>query len=190
MIELLVAMQEVRRILVAEAVALAAERHTPEDIEAMQKVAAEQETNLPDVLAFARGDLAFQRVIVRAARNVGFELILNSFSRFPEEQPDLITELYDRKEESLPFYQALIELVRAGDAAAARNTLRTIFAAMDEEWLTRRGLRARIDRNRARAREQGNVAAPSDRTDKAARVKTAGAKPISTKKRPRNPKAR
>jgi GntR family transcriptional regulator, transcriptional repressor for pyruvate dehydrogenase complex len=188
-IELLVAMQEVRRILVAEAVALAAERHTQEDIDVMQRIAAEQEQNLPDTLAFARGDLAFQRAIVRAARNVGFELILNSFARFPEEQPDLITELYDRKEESLPFYQALIDLVRSGEADAARNTLRSAFAAMDEEWLTRRGLRARVEKGRARA--SANVAA-SDRTEKTTRTKTSagGAKAAPTKKRPRNGKAR
>jgi GntR family transcriptional regulator, transcriptional repressor for pyruvate dehydrogenase complex len=137
--ELLASLLEIRRVLVSEAVALAAERHTEDDLAAMKQIALEQVGKLDDPLAFARGDLALQRVIVRAARNVGFELILNSFTRFPDEHPDLVAELYDRREQSIPFYEVLLELVRAGDASAARTALRTAFDAMDEEWLTRHG---------------------------------------------------
>jgi GntR family transcriptional repressor for pyruvate dehydrogenase complex len=137
--DLLTSLLEVRRVLVSEAVALAAERHTEEDLVAIKELAAEQAKNLADPFAFARGELAIQRVIVRAARNVGFELILNTFARFPEEQPQLLAELYDRREESLPFYDVLIELIRAGDGEAARNALRTAFNAMDQDWLSRHG---------------------------------------------------
>jgi DNA-binding FadR family transcriptional regulator len=137
--ELLGSLMEVRRVLVSESVALAAERHTEEDISAMRAIVAEQRDKLGDPLAFARGDLALQRVIVRAARNVGFELILNSFTRFPDEQPELVAELYDQRELAIPFYDVLVELVRAGDGAAARQALRTAFDAMDAEWLARRG---------------------------------------------------
>jgi GntR family transcriptional repressor for pyruvate dehydrogenase complex len=144
-IELLTSLLEIRRVLVSEAVALAAERRTEEDIEAMKTIVAEQRRNVSDPLAFARGDLALQRVIVRAARNVGFELILNSFTRFPEEQPELVAELYDRREESLPFYDVLVELVRAGDGEAARQALRTAFNTMDQAWLSRHGQKSRGD---------------------------------------------
>ncbi len=140
-VELLTAMLEVRRVLATEAVALAAERHTEEDLAAMRVIAGEQATRLHDVIAYARGDLAFQRVVVRAAGNVGFELLLNSFARFPEEQPALVTMLYDKREESVGFYGALIGLVQAGDPEGARTALRAAFAAMDEEWLARHGHR-------------------------------------------------
>lgn len=138
-VELLLSLLEVRRILVAEAVALAALRHTAEDIAAMQRIAAEQTTRLGDPLAFARGDILFQRAVLRAAKNVGFELILNSFARFPDEHPELIETLYDKREDSLPFYGAVIELVKGGDGDAARETLRSAFNMMDEEWLARHG---------------------------------------------------
>src|SRR5262249_56447372 len=128
-----------------EAVARAAERHTEEDIAAMKQIAAEQRNNLADPLAFARGDLALQRVIVRAARNVGLELILNSFTRFPDEQPELVAELYDRREESLPFYDVLADIVRAGDGEAARHALRTLFDRMDSEWLPHPGAKGPVD---------------------------------------------
>lgn len=138
-VELLTSLLEVRRIIVAESVALAAARHDEEDILAMQKIATEQEGLLGDAIAFARGDLAFQRAVLKAARNVGFELILNSLARFPDEHPALVARLYDRRELSLPFYAAVIDLVRRGDGDGARETLRNAFLSMDVEWLARHG---------------------------------------------------
>jgi len=140
-LELLTSMLEVRRVLATEAVALAAVRHTDDDIAAMREIAAAQGTRLHDAQAYARGDLEFQRAVVRAARNVGFELILNSFARFPEEQPALVATLYDKREDSVGFYGALIGLVQAGDPEGARTALRDVFTAMDEEWLGRHGHR-------------------------------------------------
>ncbi len=156
-IDLLTSLLEVRRVLVSEAVALAAERHTEADLVAMRELAAQQVKHLSDPLAFARGDLAIQRVIVRAARNVGFELVLNSFARFPEEQPQLLAELYDRREETLPFYEVLVELVRAGDGGAARHALRGAFDAMDQEWLARHGHKGSVKRD-AKPRASGKIA--------------------------------
>lgn len=144
-IELLTSMLEIRRILAAEAVALAAVRHTEADLQALRAIAAEQQHRLHDPVAFARGDFAFQRALVRAARNVGFELILNSFGRFPEEQPSLVASLYDRREESLGFYGALVELVKSGDGRSARTAVQMAFAAMDDDWLKRHGHRAHVD---------------------------------------------
>lgn len=147
-LELLTAMLEVRSVLATEAVALAALRHSKEDIALMRQIASEQVTRLSDAQAFARGDLAFQRAMVRAARNVGLELILNSFARFPEEQPLLVAALYDRREESVALYDALIALVQAGDPENARSVLRTTFAAIDDDWLARHGHRKAEARGR------------------------------------------
>lgn len=140
-LDLLTSMLEVRRVLATEAVALAAQRHTHEDIVAMHDLAAAQATRLHDAQAYARGDFAFQRAVVRAARNIGLELVLNSFARYPDEQPELVAMLYDKREESVGFYAAIIGLVQAGDPDGARNALRAAFNAMDEEWLGRHGHR-------------------------------------------------
>jgi GntR family transcriptional repressor for pyruvate dehydrogenase complex len=182
--ELLASLLEIRRVLVSEAVALAAERHTEADIAEIKTIAAQQQHNLGDPLAFARGDLALQRVIVRAARNVGFELILNSFTRFPEEQPELVAELYDRREEELPLYDILVELVRTRDGEGARRALRTAFDAMDAEWLARHGYKgskeseAKTEKTtktapaRASTKALGGAAAKSAPTDKTRKNKT------------------
>lgn len=178
-LELLTSMLEVRRVLATEAVALAAVRHTDEDIAAMREIAAEQVARLHDTQAYARGDLDFQRAVIRAARNVGFELLLNSFARFPEEQPALVATLYDRREEAVGFYGAIIDLVRAGDPDHARDVLRQVFTQMDEEWLARHG---------HRRPKTGGASERSDRKDKdAPRAATAksAARPRDAKKKKR-----
>jgi GntR family transcriptional repressor for pyruvate dehydrogenase complex len=162
--ELVTAMLEVRRVLAAEAIALAAERHTGEDLAVMQRLAEEQHARVHDRLAFAHGDIAFQRAVVRAARNVGLELVLNTFARFPEEQPALVGLLYDRPEESLPFYGAVIEIVRAGDADAARDAARRAFDAIDAEWVRRQG-KAATKKDDASPRKSPPVA-PTAKTKK------------------------
>jgi GntR family transcriptional repressor for pyruvate dehydrogenase complex len=135
--ELVVSLLELRKVLAAEAVALAAERHGDEDLAALQRVAELQKTRLADPVAFARGEIAFLRALIRAAKNVGLELILNTFARFPEEQPHLVAELYDRREDSAFFNEMVIALVKAGDADAARKTIREGLDAMDREWVKR-----------------------------------------------------
>lgn len=159
--ELLASLLEVRRVLVSEAVALAAERRTEDDITTLRALGAKQAQHVGDALEFARGDLAIQRVIVRAAKNVGFELILNTFGRFPEEQPELLAKLYDRQAESLPFYELLVELVRAGDGEQARQTLRAMFNAVDEEWLERNGYAAKTAAKKRDTAGSGKASAPS-----------------------------
>lgn len=141
-LELMASLLEIRRILVSEGVALAAERHTEDDIAAMKRVTAEQKERVADPLTFARGDLDLLRVLVRAARNVGLELILNSFMRLPEQHPAITADIYDRREESLPFYDMVVALVQSRDGDAARGTLRTAFNAMDADWLSRHGRKA------------------------------------------------
>ncbi|MCL2778734.1 MAG: FadR family transcriptional regulator [Polyangiaceae bacterium] len=138
-LDLLTSLLEIRRILAAEAVALACDRHTTEDLEVMARIASEQFSRVHDAIAYARGDVAFQRAMARAAGNVGIELILNSIARFPEEHPGLVASLYDRREEAVHFYGAVMDLVRAGNGDAARIAVKTALRAVDDEWLRRHG---------------------------------------------------
>lgn len=137
-LELLASIFEVRRILGAEAVALAALRHTEEDIAELERIAAEQRAaGGTDPVEFARGDIRFQRALIRAARNVGLELVLNSFARFPDEHPDLVARLYDDPQRSIAFYPLVIELVRKGDAEVARQAVRHTLETVDTALLER-----------------------------------------------------
>jgi GntR family transcriptional regulator, transcriptional repressor for pyruvate dehydrogenase complex len=135
--ELLAAILEIRRVLAAEAVALAALRATEDDIAGLRAIADAQRANLNDPVAMARGDVAFQRAVIRAAGNVGLELILNTFARFPDEHPDLVAQLYDEPARTLAHYPLVIGLIEARDARAARELVRDALEAVDRELVKR-----------------------------------------------------
>ena len=132
--DLVVSLLELRRIVAAEAVALAAERRTKKDLELMTARAEEQKARANDPIAFARGDVAFVRASVRATRNVALELVLNTFARFPDEYPELVAELFDRRDISLSYYPVLIELIRRGDPQLARELVRRELDRVDDAW--------------------------------------------------------
>src|SRR5580658_3430948 len=115
---------ELRRVLASEAVALAAERHTEEDIDAIATCAQVLREHVDDPIAFARADLAFMRAVCKAARNVGLELFLNTFARWPDEHPQLVSILYDDCARVAALYPAVIEIIRSNDEATARLIVR------------------------------------------------------------------
>lgn len=140
--ELMTSTLEIRRILASEGIALAAERHTPEDL---QRIAACQQVlkdHVHDPIAYARADMAFMRSVVRAARNVGLELLLNTFARFPDEQPQIIAALYDSCEESVAIYDLVVGIIANGDGDAARAMVRNALEVMDAQWMKRWAVRA------------------------------------------------
>jgi GntR family transcriptional regulator, transcriptional repressor for pyruvate dehydrogenase complex len=128
---------EIRRILAAEAVALAAERHTVDDIDAIVTCAQVLREHVDDPIAFARADLAFMRSVCKAARNVGLELLLNTFARWPDEHPQLVAVLYDDCESSVTLYQGVIDVIKSRDGEAARTIARRALEHLDAAWARR-----------------------------------------------------
>ncbi len=135
--EVVRAMLELRSMLASEGLALAAERHAPAHLAALRVIIEEQKTKVNDPLAFARGEVEFQRVIARASKNVALELVLNNLARFFEEVPALTELLYDRIEDSLQIYPIVILILEARSASQARLLVPAFFAASDESWLLR-----------------------------------------------------
>jgi DNA-binding FadR family transcriptional regulator len=135
--DLAVSMLELRRVLATEAVALAAERHTPEQLEAIIRCAEVQKGRLEEPIEYARGELAFERLIIRAAGNVAFELVLNMFARFPDDHPQVVAALYDKREHAPLLYELVIDLIRGRDPIRARDHLRRAFEIIDADWMQR-----------------------------------------------------
>ncbi|HEY8089043.1 MAG TPA: GntR family transcriptional regulator [Polyangiaceae bacterium] len=134
---------ELRRILAAEAIALAAERHTDEDIDAIAAAIQVLREHVDDPLAFARADLAFMRAVCKAARNVGLELFLNTFARWPDEYPHLVTTLYDDTAGSLTLYDPVLDVIRARDSESARTLARRALELLDAKWSRRHPVQPR-----------------------------------------------
>ena len=158
--ELIVSLLEIRRIVAAEAVGLAAARRTEADLDAMRSRAAEQKDRVRDPIAFARGDVAFVRAVVHASKNVALELLLNTFARFPDEHPELVHVLFDRCDSSIAYYPLIIELVSRGDAEMARSLVRRELESVDEGWQQRHAPAAPLGRaasNDGAARPRGGA---------------------------------
>lgn len=129
---------ELRRTIAAEAVALAAERHTAEDLEAMRAAARAQAARVGDVLAFARGDIEFARALVRATHNLGLELLLNTMARFPEADAGLARAMYPSPRAQYEHYDVVLGLIESrAPAAIAREAMRGALEAIDNVTLTR-----------------------------------------------------
>jgi GntR family transcriptional repressor for pyruvate dehydrogenase complex len=131
---------EIRRILAVEAIGLAAERHTEDDLVAIAGCARVLCEHVDDPVAFARADLAFMRSVCKAARNLGLELFLNTFARWPDEHPQLVTTLYDDCAKSVLLYPAVIELIRSRRANTARKIARRALVQIDQAWSKRHAL--------------------------------------------------
>jgi GntR family transcriptional repressor for pyruvate dehydrogenase complex len=149
---------EIRRILAAEAVALAAERHTENDIAAIAACAQVVVEHADDPIAFARADLAFMRAVCKAAHNVGLELFLNTFARWPDDHPQLVATLYDECSRATEIYPAIVELIKSRDGELARGLARRSLEQIDEAWSRRHPAPVPVavpDAPRARASKQG-----------------------------------
>jgi DNA-binding FadR family transcriptional regulator len=77
------------------------------------------------------------RAVCKAARNVGLELFLNTFARWPDEHPELVGVLYDDRATVATMVPAVIELLRSRDGTAARSIVRTALEAADRAWADR-----------------------------------------------------
>jgi GntR family transcriptional repressor for pyruvate dehydrogenase complex len=128
---------EIRLILASEAVAFAAERHTAEDIDAIATCAQVLSEHVDDPVAFARADLAFMRAVCKAARNVGLELLLNTFARWPDEHPQLVAILYDDCASSVALYPRVIDVIKARNGEMARTIARRTLEHRDAAWAQR-----------------------------------------------------
>jgi GntR family transcriptional repressor for pyruvate dehydrogenase complex len=128
---------ELRRILSVEAVALAAERHEPDDIDAIATCVQVLQEHLDDPVAFARADLALMRAVCKAARSIGLELFLNTFARWPDEHPQLVAVLYDDTATSVTIYPPLVEVIKARNPEMARTLVRRALESLDAAWARR-----------------------------------------------------
>jgi GntR family transcriptional repressor for pyruvate dehydrogenase complex len=128
---------ELRRILAVEAVGLAAERHTEEELLAISNCTQVLREHVGDPVAFARADLAFMRAVCKAARNVGLELFLNTFARWPDDHPQLVCLLYDDCGSSAALYPAIVDIIASRDGEAARSLARAALVEIDGAWSRR-----------------------------------------------------
>lgn len=119
---------EARRMLLAEASALAAERRTDEQSALLGRFARELGLAGDDATAQAL-DLAFMATVVEAARNVAFSLIANSIRDVCGERRELFSPIAGRRDE--PGYAAVASAIARCDAGRAHAEMMTLASAQE-----------------------------------------------------------
>ena len=77
------------------------------------------------------------RAVCRAGRNLGLELFLNTFARWPDEHPQLVAVLYDDTQASVKLYDPVLDVIRSRNGDAARAAVRRALEALDVAWARR-----------------------------------------------------
>lgn len=127
---LLGAFLELRRAVAVEAIALACERATAEQLAELEQLAEQQEQE-HDRAAFIDRDFLFARSVLRAAVNLPMELLFNTVLAFYRQHPDLADVMFGDLDIVRPTYRATVELLRSGDAQTAREAVRATAELID-----------------------------------------------------------
>ena len=125
---------ELRRAVAAEAIALACERATDAEIDALAAL-AELQLGEQDALRYRARDLEFARGVLKAAQSFAALLVMNALVPVYQAHPALADALIADRERSRAGYVLTVALLRARDGAAAREAVRTALELVDASAL-------------------------------------------------------
>jgi len=123
---------EARRLLLAEAAALAAARRSPEQAALLARLAREITAARGDEAAQGL-DLAFMATAIEAAGNLAFSLIANSIRDVYLQRLELFRAIVTRRQEL--DYAAVAAAIEARDGAAARAAMAALAGAQERRLL-------------------------------------------------------
>lgn len=128
---------ELRRAVAVEAVGLAAERASDDQIRAMREHVAMQAELLDQPRAFMIADLGFARLVVRSTHNLAFELIFNTVARTAESNAALELAFFANAPQTLRVYARLLDIVERRKAERARRATAALLDRLDRTTLSR-----------------------------------------------------
>jgi GntR family transcriptional regulator, transcriptional repressor for pyruvate dehydrogenase complex len=132
--EVMAAVMEARRLLLAEAARLAATRREDGHAERLSLLAG-QLAQARDDEAAQGVDFAFFATLIEAAGNLVLLLIANSIRDLYFQRLDRFRALVSDRAELLALYRAAADAVRARDADAAAEAVATLAAAQEARLL-------------------------------------------------------
>jgi GntR family transcriptional repressor for pyruvate dehydrogenase complex len=126
---------EARRLLLVEAARLAAERRSDEQAAALLELAVAVAIAREDQSAVL-ADWEFMAVLVEAAGNLVFQLIMNSVRELYLPRADAFAELVSHRDELAGLYARAAAAVNAADANGAAAAIDELAAAQGS-WMVR-----------------------------------------------------
>jgi DNA-binding FadR family transcriptional regulator len=129
-VEMVRAVMEARRLLLSESARLAASRRSGEQAALLGSL-AEQLAHAADDEAAQHLDFAWYAVLIEAAGNVVFLLVMNSIRALYLERLELFRPIVSERDALLPRYRAAARAVAEGDGDAAAAEVLALAAAQE-----------------------------------------------------------
>jgi DNA-binding FadR family transcriptional regulator len=127
---------EVRHLLELQAVRLACQRRSAEDIVKMRNILAEADSRMQRGLGVADQDKAFHLAIVAATQNDVFVQILNAFYRLSTARRKLYFSDPVRARRSMAQHRKILRAIDSRDAAAGMALMNHHIGSAESYWHT------------------------------------------------------
>ena len=126
---------ELRRAVAVEAIGLASERCTAEEIAGLRANIDRQATLLHDPQAYIEADLTFARLISRATHNIALSFLANTIVRVLEKQPGIELAFFLDPQGTLAVYRKFVAVIEARDSQLARAYAKRLIGKLDRRLL-------------------------------------------------------
>ena len=133
-VEMVRAVMEARRLLLSESGRLAASRRSPEQAALLASL-AHQLAAASDDEAAQHLDFGWFAVLIEAAGNVVFLLVMNSIRALYLDHLELFRPIVTGRDELVPRYRAAAEAIAGGDGDTAAAEVRALAAAQESRLL-------------------------------------------------------
>lgn len=115
---------EVREILEPEIAAMAAKRATPDQIADMLEAVEAMDKAMNNPEAFVEADLDFHLALAKGTQNTLIPILIDALVDLLRDHRKRAASVKGGMERSQPYHKSILEAVKAGDASAARETMR------------------------------------------------------------------
>lgn len=127
---------ELRRAIAVEALGLAAERGTDEELREMRVHLDRQRTLMDQPRAYMLADLAFARLVIRATHNIAFELAFNTVQKAIADNRALEIAHYANAQQTVVVYGRLLDLMEKRDAGRVRQVTMRMLHRLDRRTVS------------------------------------------------------
>jgi GntR family transcriptional repressor for pyruvate dehydrogenase complex len=134
-VALLADLLELRRTLAVEAIGLAAERCTADELLALRSHVDVQRGLRGEPERYVDSDLALARRFAGATHNLALVLAANTLVRMLDRQPGLELAFLVQADATLRFYDRVLALIERRDASRARRYARVLIERLDRHML-------------------------------------------------------
>ncbi len=136
-VALLADLMELRRMLAVEAIGLAAERCTADELLALRSHVSVQRGLRDEPSRYIASDLALARRFATATHNAALVLVANSIARMLDRQPGIELAFLVQADATLSFYDRVLDLIERRDGGRARRFARVLIERLDRHMLAR-----------------------------------------------------